>query len=346
MSTTRPADPRQQRALRLACGTALSLAASFGLALPLPFIAPMLAVFVLAAMNQPLPFKVAISLLLALTLAAGSGLLLTPFLIYAPLSGVLMIALGLFLCFRYGQRGGNPLLVTFMVIGLTMISAAGSASFSLGILVIEALIKGLLVALVMIFISHLLFPEPTSAAPAPPPANNDPVDTGWIALRGALVVLPAYLLALINPAAYMPLIMQSVNLGQQACSISARDAGRELLGSTLLGGLLAIVFWWLLGVLPHLWLFFLWTLLFSLFIARRLYQLAATKQSPVFWLNSLTTMILLLGQSVQDSASGKDVYAAFAVRMALFIAVTLYAWAAVHMIDQRRNRRSQPPITA
>lgn len=345
MANSTPDDPRSQRALRLACGTGLSLAASFGLALPIPFVAPMLAVFVLAAMNQPLPLKVAVSLLVALALATSGGLLLTPFLRYAPLSGVLMIGLGLFLCFRYGQRGGSPLLVIFMVIGLTMISAAGNASFSLGMLVVEALLNGLLVALVMISISHLLFPEPATAAPAPPPANNDPVDAGWIALRGALVVLPAYLLALINPAAYMPLIMQAVNLGQQACSIRARDAGRELLGSTLLGGLLAIVFWWLLGLFPNLWLFFLWTLLFSLFVARRLYRLVASKRSPAFWMTSLTTMLLLLGQSVQDSASGKDVYAAFAVRMALFIAVTLYAWAAVHLIDLRRRQPADARAT-
>jgi hypothetical protein len=40
------------------------------------------------------------------------------------------------------------------------------------------------------------------------------------------------------------------------------------------------------------------------------------------------TMLILLGPAVEDSASGKDVYAAFAVRMGLFVAVTLYAWPA------------------
>ena len=38
-------DPRPQRLLRLATGTSLALVASFGLALPLPFVAPMLALF-------------------------------------------------------------------------------------------------------------------------------------------------------------------------------------------------------------------------------------------------------------------------------------------------------------
>jgi hypothetical protein len=34
--------------------------------------------------------------------------------------------------------------------------------------------------------------------------------------------------------------------------------------------------------------------------------------------------------------AGKDVYKAFAIRMGLFTAVTLYACAMVYLIDQRR----------
>ncbi|MNP52558.1 hypothetical protein D3C76_1469580 [compost metagenome] len=49
-------------------------------------------------------------------------------------------------------------------------------------------------------------------------------------------------------------------------------------------------------------------------------------------------MLILLGQSVQDSANGQDVYGAFAVRMALFLAVSLYASAMLTWIDRRRVR--------
>jgi hypothetical protein len=68
-----------------------------------------------------------------------------------------------------------------------------------------------------------------------------------------------------------------------------------------------------------------------------MYRLHRTGLAPGLWLNALVTMILLLGQSVQDSAAGKDVYSAFAVRMGLFIAVTLYACAMVFLIDRRRE---------
>ena len=326
-----------RRSLRLTCGTALSLALSFGLALPIPFIAPMLTVIVLSSMPRPLPLKAMLSLPLIAALTTGAGLLLIPLLHHAPLSALLLVLLGLFLSFRYGLRGGNPLLTIFLVIGLTMISAAGRFEFALGSMVVEALLKGLLVCLLIVWVSHQLFAEPPNAPLASAPQPTSSTEINWIALRGALVVLPAYLLALLNPASYMPLIMQSVNLGQQACGINARQAGRELLGSTLLGGLLAIMLWTALSLFTHLWLFFLWTLLFSLLVARKRYGLSPSKLSPGFWQNSLTTMLLLLGQSVQDSVVGKDVYSAFAIRMALFIAVTLYACAAVYLLDAYRK---------
>ncbi|MNN14671.1 hypothetical protein D3C81_1277470 [compost metagenome] len=51
-------------------------------------------------------------------------------------------------------------------------------------------------------------------------------------------------------------------------------------------------------------------------------------------------MIILLGLSVQDSANGQDVYSAFAMRMGLFIAISLYAWLMVYLLDQYRQRRA------
>lgn len=332
--------PRVQRALRLATGTALCLAASFGLGLPIPFIAPVLALLLLATVNRPLPFKAAIVLAIVAMLTTGLGLLLIPILRYYPVSGVLLIGVSLFLVFRFGLRGGNNLIVTFLVIGLTMISSAGVAEFDLAAMVIGALVKGLLLAVMMVTLSHWLFPDPPNA-PSPPAAPLLPAEeVNRVALRATLIVLPAFLLALIDPASYLPIILKAVGLGQQS-STTARNAGRELVGSTLLAGVLAVLFWSALSLFVHLWMFFLWMLLFGLILARKLYALSPTRLSPGFWLNSLITMIILLGQSVQDSLAGKDVYTAFAVRMGLFILVTLYACLMVYLLDQRPPRRVQ-----
>jgi hypothetical protein len=278
------------------------------------------------------------------TLTTGSGLLLIPLLRYFPISGVLLIGLCLFLAFRYGLRGGNNLVTTFAVIGLTMISAAGTADFGLGVLVIGALVKGLLVAVAVHALSHGLFPEPAGTPLAPAAPGLPDYEVGWLALRAALVVLPTFLLALTDPAGYMPIILKAVSLGRQSCTTTARGAARELLGSTLLGGVLAILFWCALSLFVHLWMFFLWMLLFGLLLARKLYRLSPTRYPPGFWLNTLVTLIILLGQSVQDSVAGKDVYTAFAVRMGLFIAVSLYACLVLQLLDQPRRVPRQPAV--
>ncbi|MDF3935686.1 DUF2955 domain-containing protein [Pseudomonas citronellolis] len=337
-----PIELRRRRALRLAWGVALCLAASFGLGLPVPVLAPIFALLLLALRSQPLPLRLAPALALLVLFSAGSGLLLIPLLVYAPASGVLLVALGLFLCFRYALRGGNGLLANFLVIGLSMVSAAGASDYGLALAVVEAMAKGMLLAALGVSLAHALFPEPPGA-PAQPPAPLPPfADSARIALRATLIVMPAFLLALIAPDQFMPLVLKAVSLGQQSCETSARRAGRELIGSTLLAGVLAIVLWNALSLFPDLWMFFLWVLLFALLQARRLYAAVATRQGPGFWVGCLSTMLILLGQSVQDSASGQDVQRAFAVRMALFLLVSLYAWAMIFWLERRVSRRPRP----
>ncbi|CAG9234633.1 conserved membrane hypothetical protein [Paraburkholderia tropica] len=329
-----------RRALRLAFGTALCLAISFALDWPIPVIAPVFAVFLLATQTRPLSLKTGAALAIVVALTTGSGLLMVPLLRHYAFDGVAIVGLLLFFAFRYGLRGGNNLVSTFLVAGLTMISAAGTSDFQLAVTVVGALVRGLLLAVLVTALTHALLPEPIDARrpPAAPPMSED--QARRIALRAALVVLPAWLLAMADPASYMPIIMKSVSLGRQSCATTARTAARDLIGSTLLGGLLAMACWFALRLFVDLWMFFLWMLLFGLLVARRLYRIRPTQYSPGFWLNSLVTMIILLGQSVQDSVAGKDVLTAFAVRMGLFLAVTIYAWLMLLIFEQRSRAKS------
>lgn len=333
-----PIELRRLRALRLAWGVALCLVVSFGIGLPVPILAPVFAVLLLAMRSQPLPLRAAPALAVLVLLACGSGLLLIPLLRHAPVSGVLLVGVGVFLTLRYALMGGNGLLANLLIVGLTMIAAAGTSDFTLALSMVEALAKGMLLAVLGTALAHVLFPEPANAPAQPVPPLPGRAHVSWVALRATLIVMPAFLLALIAPDQYMPLIMKAVSVGQQAGETRARHASRELVGSTLLAGLLAILMWGALSLFVHLWMFFLWVLLFALWQARRLYQVVQNRQSPAYWVSCLTTLLILLGQSVQDSAGGQDVYKAFAVRMALFLAVSVYASAMLIWIDRRRVR--------
>lgn len=337
-------DIEARRVFRLSLTVASSLAFAYGIGLQLPFLAPIFALMLTAAPAPPMGVKGLLGLILVVVLTLGVGLVMIPMLLNYPFAAVLLVAVGIFFSSYLTVNLGKGLVGALLTVGVTLISAAGTLSYQLATNVIEALVVGIGIAVVCHRLVYPLFPEDdfVAATPTPTPTPPSPEQNGWIALRATLVVLPAYLLTLINPAAYLPIIMKSVALGQQASEVGARDAAKELLGSTFLGGCLAIVFWAALGVATNLWMFFLWMLLFGLIVTARFYQVTPSRYPPSFWQNVLVTMLILLGSAVQDTASGSDVYEAFATRMALFIAVTFYALVAVVALERLRTRRIRP----
>lgn len=325
-----------KRVFRLSLTVALSLAGAYAMQLPLPFLAPLFAFLLTSTAAPPPGPKALLGLILLVLIALGGGLLLIPMLINYPLTAVLMVAVGLYFSAYITVNLRKGLVGTFLTVGFTLISAAGLVDYGLAVTVIKALVIGIGLAVACQWLVYPFFPE--EATPAKP-ASDGAAQSNWIALRASLIVMPAYLLALTNPSMYLPVIMKSVSLGQQGSVTDARHAGRELLGSTLLGGCCAILFWIVLKICPNLWMFFWWMLLFGVYFAAKLYRVIASRFPPSFWVNVAVTMLILLGSAVQDSANGKDVYQAFAVRMGLFVAVTLYAWLAIYVLEQLRTRR-------
>lgn len=326
---------------------ALSLAASYALQLPLPFLAPLFALMLTSSPARPMGLKSLFGLITLVLITLGIGLLLIPMLIHYPVSALLVVAVGLYFSNYLTINLGKGLVGAFLTVGITLISAAGTVSYLLAVSVIQALVLGIGLAIVCQWLVYPWFPEDSTPVKQAAPSQSSPEQSNWVALRATLIVLPAYLLTLTNPSMYLAIIMKSVSLGQQGSLVSARDAGKELLGSTFLGGFFAILFWFMLGMVTNLWMFFLWMLLFGVYFSSKLYQLIPSRHPASFWLNVALTMLILLGPAVEDSANGKDVYAAFAVRMGLFIAVTLYAWLAVYVLEKLRTghlKRISMPI--
>jgi hypothetical protein len=327
-----------RRIFRLSGTVALALAASYAMQLPLPFLAPLFALMLTAPPKPPMGLKGLFGLVLVVLLSLGIGLVLIPLLLKYPLVGLLLVALGLYLSSYLTVHKGKALLGTFLTMGFTLISAAGTVDFALSTTIIKSLVIGITIAIACQWLVYPWFPEdPAPSKPAPAPVTGIE-NSNWIALRGTLIVFPVYLLVLTDPLAYLPIVMKSVSLGQQSSMVNAKSAGKELLGSTFVAGCFAILFWMMLGIHTGLWMFFLLMLLFGVYFASKLYQLIASRYPASYWLNVGITMLILLGPAVEDSDSGKDVYAAFLVRMGLFLAVTLYAWMAVYVLEQLRSR--------
>ena len=196
------------------------------------------------------------------------------------------------------------------------------------------LVAAVVIAVVSQWLVYPFFPEPKGseegAVVPPSEAEVSPLR----ALRAVVVIMPAYLFLLINPTGHTPVMMKSILLAQSPDVRETRRSALELLGATLLGGLLAVLLWFGLKLSPQLELFALWILLAFILLGRKFYVPGATGLSEQFWLDTSVTMLILLGPAVADSMVGKDPYQAFAFRFGMFLLVALYAWASMALLNR------------
>jgi hypothetical protein len=324
-----------RRTFRIAAVMGLSLALAYGFGMPLPFLAPLFAILLTATPAAPMGPKSLLGLLVVVSITLGTGLVLAPVLRYYPWSGVMLIAVGLFVSTYLGVGMGKGLVSTLLTIGLTMIPAAALVEHALARSVVQAMLIGIAMAIACQSIVYPFVPEDRIVAPPAKLPETDAYWTAWISLRTMIIVLPPVLMAFTNPSLYMAIIMKAVMLGQQGSAVTARAAGKELLGSTFLAGVFAMAFWFALQAWPTLWMFFLWMLLFGVYVGAKLYGVIPTRFQPSFWVNVGVTMLILIGPAVEDS-NGGDVRSAFAQRFFLFVAVTSYAWFAIVVLERLR----------
>ncbi|MCC7279558.1 MAG: DUF2955 domain-containing protein [Chromatiaceae bacterium] len=332
--------PADKAALRLAIGLGLAVLVAYGLALPVPFVVCVMAVLVLCKPGPPLPLVKGAILALVFAALVAAGVVMVPLLEHYALAGVLLTAVVLYGVFYAGLIHGNPLTM-ILVISFALIPVAGVADQALVGMLSLTLAVGILTGTLVSALATAFFPDPPAPAGqrAEPPAVSQET-AGWIALRAVLIVMPVFVLALVNPSLYLAAIMKTVALGQQAGETDARSAGRELVGSTLVGALMALAVWIGLSLWPSLWMLMLWLMAAALWAGSAMFGARATAWRPSFWSNALITALILLGPAIEDSASGKSVLQGSAVRASLFLGVALYASAMVWILERWRAARS------
>lgn len=332
--------PADKAVLRLGVGLGLSVLIAYGLALELPFVVCLAAVLLLCKPGPPIPFVKGAVFAAVIAAMLMAGVLMVPILEHYRVAGLLLTGALLYAVFFAGARSGNPLTI-FPVAAITFIPVAGVAEQALAMALSQALGVGLAIGALVSGFSHALFPDPPGTAPIPAPRVAVSREAaGWSALQATLVVVPVFVVALTNPALYLATIMKTATVAQQAGATNAGTAGRELVGSTFVGALIAALVWAGLSLRPNLWMLMLWIVAAALWVGIRLFRVKPTSEPPSYWLNVLFTMFILIGPGIEDAAIGKDVYSASATRVTLFVGVALYAWATVWALERWRARNS------
>ncbi|MDH0239626.1 hypothetical protein [Aeromonas caviae] len=319
--------------LRIGTGIGLATGICYGLALPMPHLGVIMAWVVLCRPGEALGLKKGLAGGLLLLGVMTAGVLLVPLLTHYALAAVLLVALLLYLLMQQAMAGKGAAAM-LLIMAITVIPVAGLIEQSLAIALAQMMGLGILIGTLVNRLAHALFPPLPVAGAAARAAPAPPEHPERLALRAVAMVVPVWLLALGNPAFYIPAVMKTVTLAQQSTSLNARQAGQELVLSTLMGALLAFALWLGLSFWPSLLMLVLMLALMTLWLARRLVRLVAGRFPPSFWSNAWITALILFGPAIEDSATGKDVWLAAAMRCGLYLVVAGYGWLCILLLEQ------------
>ncbi|MGB5209545.1 MAG: DUF2955 domain-containing protein [Gammaproteobacteria bacterium] len=326
----------QQRIIRFAVGTAIALWFSQAFGWPFSFLA---AVFAATFLGLPLPapgLKGGIMFMLILAAAMGLGLAMLLPLNEQPLAGVTLLTLLFFGLFYYGLRGGSPLVAALATAGLAAIPVVGAISIPAAVAVAKSLMVAGGVAMLAMWLAHAIFPDPPRpAGPMPaarPAVLPDSRAAARLAVRSTLVVMPVILWLLASGnLAYIAVALKVASLGQQASTGGTRQAGRDLLVSTAIGGVAAVAIWMILTIWPSLLIYTLLTLLCGLILGRRIFAGPAFAPGGQVYSYAVVTMLIILGPAVMDS--GDAAGGRLTERILMFAGATVYAVFAVAIFD-------------
>jgi hypothetical protein len=328
-----------RRILRLAFGTALALWISQVFNWSISFIAPVLLSFLLAVPMPAPNLRKGITFILALVIPIwAANWLLLPFLTYQPAVGLLLLFAACFWSFYYSASGGSPVMGAFLTLGLAVVAAVGSDSIDTVLAVNWALTLNAVIAVCFLWMAHALFPDKPvegSAPSRPPPKKPDRQTARRSAWRSSVIVLPVIIFFLFysGSASYLVVMIKVASMGQQAENDNTRAAGKNLLMSTIIGGIGAVIMWNLMGIWPSLMLYVLLVALGGLIMGRHIFQGPGMHPMAGVWSYAFLTMLVIIAPALMDSAGGDAAGGKFFDRLAMMCWATLYAVAAVSVFD-------------
>jgi hypothetical protein len=334
---------RRRQIFRLAFGMTLSSAIAFGFAWPLSFLTPVLAAKLLTTPRALGPKQqMGFLVILWAGLTVGTEILL-PLLSY-PAVHLLFTGLALFLLFYKKASGTNPIVIVFMLIGVIVVPLIGTVQPALARGVAQGLVVAAAVSVLTIYISGALFPDPKDA-PAPPKpkaAATKPSskECAVLALRSFVVLYPLVVLfQLYSMTGAAVMLIFAMMLSLEPTYGVHLKAGSGLILANLSGGLVGVILYQLLVMVPSFWFFLMLCLLSGLLIGD---QIFSGSQLGKLLSAGITAVFIVLGPTLTgDAAAGANL----ALRLALIAAGVIYVVLAFGLLE-RLTRGAQSMQTS
>jgi hypothetical protein len=344
-TATRSADRlRLIRTLRYAGGATLAVALAMGIDWQLSYLTPILALSVLGPPARKPSARNLAAIVGIVAVAALVGVVISAALLSYPVVFLLVEGLILFLLFYHNARGAPSIVITFLMIAVTVIPILALQSMVLAVTVAQGLVAGAAVAVVVVWLTYALIPDPlvgeqeSAAGQGAPGRATVPSREACIARAGTstIVVFPVVALYLHTGMTSVLVLVFIALLSMQPDVSAGSKAGKALIVGNMMGGVSAIVMFELLVTVPEFVFLLLLTLLAGLWFGSRLFSSAPT--APLFGMAFSTTLLVVLSAT---SSFGEADAKAWTRVVQIIIAVLFLVVA--HAAVRSLGRRSETP---
>ena len=326
-----PGDARAP--LRYGLGVASLFVLSQLLDWQLGFLAPLMAAMFLQAPRPP-SARAALTLIAVAALLLAGGVVWSALTVRFPAPYFVSLAALLWLTFRFAARGGNPLIVLFALLALLLIPSLTSARPALASIAAADVVLNFAAALAGAALWFAIVPPPTAAtqAAAAPPARPDRAEADRRAATMLAIVLPLVAFMRVTDSDNLITLIFVALLVQQVSAAATGAAGRAMLVSNAIGGLVAWLSFTLLVAAPQ-------PLFFVAIVAATLLAAAAFLWSgrPRAKLagGAVSGYLVLLGGAI--APFGEDFDADFLDRLVQIGMAIAYVLAALWAVDALRE---------
>jgi hypothetical protein len=330
------------RVFRFAFGVSLSVMLAYGIEWHLSFITTIF-VATLLGNTSPCPnLKTGFIIWAFITLAMLFGLLISSTVLHYPVICSLIIGVILWHILHYATRGGNPLVIAFSIIGITLIPILSLSSWVLSAFVAKGMIFGVAIAITLVWLSHLIFPDSPDAVAAEAVSESSlPVDEVntyerhreiwskfWIVYPLVIMYFAFNMSGTVVVLIFIAILASTPGL--QAGVVGAK----ALVLGNLYGGLAAIVVYNLLVAVPEYGFLVSAMTLVALIFASQIFS--AKPNAPLFG-TGMTTVLLLIGTATMPGADEAGIK--FFTRILMIMGAGIYVALAFNLVHRLQARK-------
>ena len=265
-SSIGPIDPaeaaRLHFVLRFACGTTAAFTICEWMGWQPSALSAVFAGILLGNLPASPPFKVGFAVTLTIWLSAWFAFLLTTHLNQSPLILFATIGLVLFIALAFLAQGKAQLPMTLLLVCIAVIPVITLMIPTQGHRFAQIFARGMMVAVIITWVMHAIWPRPFAALP---PGENAPSDNPVrMALAGTAVLLPIMLVyQMFGLTDAMPVLTTTTLIVAKMDQERGAATGILKLIVNFLGGIIAVVGYYALSVAPSLATFALITFIIN-----------------------------------------------------------------------------------